>query len=282
MNRQNAITIVSKRAVVTATISLGFITAEFGLENQAANAVPIFLGPTPYLSFNDSPFKSGNFNYFYLENFEDGLLNVPGVTASSASGLPVFISNPDFYEDSVDSDDGVIDGNGQRGHSLGELGNGVMGGLNFTFDKNTLGTLPTHAGLVWTDSYSGGLGTDGTPLTFEAFNAQGGSLGKIQLGQNQIGDGRFDGTTGDDRFFGVINPEGISKISISQTLINVGFTVDHLQYGSIASQPPKTVPEPSNILGLGLLGLGLAATKMKGVLSKKAKSPTDNHQEPDS
>lgn len=244
--------------------------------------VPIILGPTPYLSFNDSPFKSVNFNYFYLENFEDGLLNTPGVTASSASGLPVLIGNPDFYADSVDSDDGVIDGNGQQGHYLVEYGNGVIGGLNFTFDKNTLGTLPTHAGLVWTDSYSGALGTDGTPLTFEAFNAQGGSLGKIQLDQGQIGDGRFDGTTGDDRFFGVINPEGISKISISQTLISVGISIDHLQYGSIASQPPKSVPEASNVFGLGLLGLGLAAIKVKGILSKKAKSPTDNPQEPDS
>ncbi|NCR38113.1 MAG: PEP-CTERM sorting domain-containing protein [Microcystis aeruginosa S11-01] len=279
MNRQNAITIVSKMAVVTATMSLGLVT----LENQVANAVPIILGPTPYLSFNDSPFKSGNFNYFYLENFEDGLLNTPGVTASSASGLPISVYPPDFYTDSVDSDDGVIDGNGQQGHVLLEPGNGVIGGFNFTFDKNTLGTLPTHAGIVWTDSsYGGSSGTDGTPLTFEAFNAQGSSLGKIQLGQNQIGDGRFDGTTSDDRFFGVINPEGISKISISQTLINAAISVDHLQYGSIISQPPKSVPEPSNIFSLGLVGLGLAATKVKCVLSKKAKSPTDNSQTTDS
>lgn len=56
---------------------------------------------------------------------------------------------------------------------------------------------------------------------------------------------------------------------------------DHLAIKS-AAQPPKSVPEPSNILGLGLLGLGLTATKVKGVLSKKAKSPTDNPQEPDS
>jgi probable HAF family extracellular repeat protein len=51
---------------------------------------------------------------------------------------------------------------------------------------------------------------------------------------------------------------------------------------STTNPPPKSVPEPSNILGLGLIGLGLAATKVKGVLSKKAKSPTDNPQEPDS
>ena len=47
-------------------------------------------------------------------------------------------------------------------------------------------------------------------------------------------------------------------------------------------QPPKSIPEPSNIFGLGLFGLGLAATKVKSVLSKKTKSPTDNPQEPDS
>ena len=56
---------------------------------------------------------------------------------------------------------------------------------------------------------------------------------------------------------------------------------DHLAIKSVA-QPPLSVPEPSNILGLGLLGLGLAATKVKGILSKKAKSPTDKLQEPDS
>jgi hypothetical protein len=44
----------------------------------------------------------------------------------------------------------------------------------------------------------------------------------------------------------------------------------------------ERVPESSNVLGLGLLGLGLAATKIKGILSKKAKSLTNEHQETDS
>ncbi|NCS37720.1 MAG: PEP-CTERM sorting domain-containing protein [Microcystis aeruginosa BS13-10] len=56
---------------------------------------------------------------------------------------------------------------------------------------------------------------------------------------------------------------------------------DHLAIKSVA-QPPKSVPEPSNIFSLGLVGLGLAATKVKSVLSKKTKSPTDKLQEPDS
>ena len=40
------------------------------------------LGPTPYLSFANSPFFGGAFSYFYLENFEDHLLNTPGVTGN--------------------------------------------------------------------------------------------------------------------------------------------------------------------------------------------------------
>jgi hypothetical protein len=55
-----------------------------------------------------------------------------------------------------------------------------------------------------------------------------------------------------------------------------------LDNASVEAKQTKTVPESSNIFGLGLLGLGLAATKIKGVLSKKAKSPTDEAQEPDS
>ncbi|MFM6405504.1 MAG: hypothetical protein ACKPGT_12925, partial [Microcystis sp.] len=57
------------------------------------------------------------------------------------------------------------------------------------------------------------------------------------------------------------------------------FSIDNLE---VVTKSSKSVPEPSNILVLGLLGLGLDATKVKGILSKKAKSPTDNPQETDS
>jgi hypothetical protein len=75
--------------------------------------------------------------------------------------------------------------------------------------------------------------------------------------------------------------------STSTPISIVGISTANIYYigldnASVEAKQTKTVPEPSNILGLGLLGLGLAATKVKGVLSKKAKSPTDNPQEPDS
>jgi hypothetical protein len=79
-------------------------------------------------------------------------------------------------------------------------------------------------------------------------------------------------------FLGFIDGDG-SGTSVGMYNDNGGsFTADF----EIKSTSPKSVPEPSNVFGLGLLGLGLAATKVKGILSKKAKSPTDNSQTTDS
>ncbi len=59
-----------------------------------------FLGPTPDLSAADSPFDlSSN---FYLEDFEDGALNTPGVSGN------VKVQSGFVDIDSVDADDGVI------------------------------------------------------------------------------------------------------------------------------------------------------------------------------
>ena len=65
-----------------------------------------------YLSEADSPFNGYDFDSFYLENFEDGLLNVPGVSASTGS-----VVGPGGATDSVDGDDGTIDGSGTSGKS---------------------------------------------------------------------------------------------------------------------------------------------------------------------
>jgi hypothetical protein len=174
-----------------------------------------FLGPTPYLSTADSPFLAGiNAGQVYLEAFECGVLRVPGVTPSDGSVIP-----PGFEGliDSVDADDGAIDGSGLNGHSF-FTGNGATG-ITFTFSQATLGAFPTQVGIVWTDG--------GGTATFEAFDALGVSLGVI--GPVPIGDASNSGETAEDRFFGVTFAGGISAIKISNT--GGGLEVDHLQYG---------------------------------------------------
>ncbi|OAD19669.1 hypothetical protein THIOM_004682 [Candidatus Thiomargarita nelsonii] len=173
------------------------------------------LGPIPYTSFTDSPFFVGEFSYFYLEDFEDHLFNTPGVT-SSAGGVVSVVFGPSLH-DSVDADDGVIDGSGLAGNNFFSW-NGAVG-ITFTFDAGILGALPTHVGIVWTD----GAGT----TTFKAFNADGVSLGTI--GPVSIADGNHNGATGEDNFFGAIDLGGISSIFISNT--SGGIEIDHLQFG---------------------------------------------------
>ncbi|MHB8472653.1 MAG: VPLPA-CTERM sorting domain-containing protein [Gammaproteobacteria bacterium] len=203
-----------------------------------------FLGPTPYLSFADSPYNGGSFSYFHLEDMEHGF-TAPGVTSSGG-----VITGPGGLTDSVDGDDGVIDGSGTNGHSM--FGDGSTG-ITFTFDAGTLGTLPTHVGLVWTD------GAYYNQVTFQAWDSANVSLGTV-VGNN-IGDGSFLGGTAEDRFFGVVNAGGISKIRMWNSQMTgggSGIEVDHLQYG--ASAVP--LPAAAWLFGSGLLGLtGMARRK---------------------
>jgi hypothetical protein len=186
-------------------------------------------GPSPYLSFADSPFSGGSFDYFHLENFEDSLLSTPGVSVNG-SATP---SGPGVLVDSVDGDDGVIDGSGTGGIALYSLGNTSF---EFTFDPTVLGDYPTHAGIVFTDIGLNNVTLGVDSLIFEAFDPLGVSLG--QIGPTLVGDGDVRGTTAEDRFFGWISAGGISRISLSSQAPTDDWEVDHLQYGRAATGVP--------------------------------------------
>ena len=115
-----------------------------GLLTAGAGFAATLYGPTPYLRASDSPFAGGSFSYFHLEDFEDGAMNTPGLSANAGIVLA-----PGINTDSVDGDDGVVDGFGQNGHSW--FSNASTTSFTFTFNAAILGSLPTHAGLVWTD-----------------------------------------------------------------------------------------------------------------------------------
>ncbi len=196
----------------TALIMILIALAAFSLEVRAQT----FYGPTEYLEYADSPFYRENFSYFDLENFEDGLLNTLGASASTGN-----IALPGYYTDSVDADDGIIDGSGAGGHSWSTAAG--WSGITFTFDSDVLGSFPTFAGVVWTDGI-----TSGNTVTFEAFDSFNSSLGTVVA--SGLGDNNYSGGTAEDRFFGLTFSGGISAIKIKINESS-GMEVDHLQYG---------------------------------------------------
>lgn len=222
------------------TIRLAVFLAFLGMVSLPTARATVLLGPSSYLSFADSPF-SGLIvdNYFHNETFEDGL-NTPGL--STASGFGGSLQGPGGLTDSVDADDGSIDGSGTNGRSYFRSGGGT--GFRFEFSSSLPGGLPTHAGLVWTD------GATSTTITFEAFDAANQSLGVI-TGSGFAGSD-FTGKTNEDRFFGVIHAGGISAITIKHP--GGGIEVDHVQYGRL-SNPNVPVPEPTALTLWSLMGL---------------------------
>jgi hypothetical protein len=185
---------------------------------------------TSYLKAGDSPFSGSSMT---LENFEDGLLNVAGVKANQGK-----IKNSASSTDSVDKDDGNVDGKGKLGHSWQSKSSKK---ITFQF---TSSNKPTFAGLVWTD------GKKNSTVTFRAWDKNGALIGKIKM---KLGDLSRKGTTAEDRFFGLVSDKGISKIQISSNY--AGFEVDHLQFGYGLAVVP--VPAPIALGAVGLLSAGL-------------------------
>lgn len=184
-----------------------------------------FIAPRPYRSFDDSPFKGLAYKWFHLENCEDGRVNTPGVRMIGGCVDPPHYSN-DNNNDSVDADDGKVDGFGRRARGYYAAGSRS---ITCKFDQDMLGRFPSHAGIVWTDAVHVDRGKKGYgDVYFEAFDADEVSMGKV--GPARLGDGRSDGMTDEDRFFGVAYPGGISAIRISMPTCG-DWEVDHLQYG---------------------------------------------------
>lgn len=171
-----------------------------------------FFGPVPYLSRADIPaglyLSAGPTE---LEDFEDGTLDST-IIASSGGVIP-----PGFEGliDSVDADDGTIDGSGLNGHSW------FAAGVKFTFPPGTIA-----AGVVWTDGAGEGV-------TFSAFGP-----GNVPLGVigpfNGLGDGVFSGETAEDRFFGVRDADGVESIFITSQ--SGGMELDHVQFELASKQ----------------------------------------------
>lgn len=204
-----------------------FVVAVLVFVAGTAVAAPTCLGPTPYVKKADSPFDLSNVGVnFFFDDFESDT-RVTGAAASSGSRIGPQQSS---VVDSVDEDDGTIDGSGLAGHSW--FSSPGSAGIRFTFDAGALGGLPTAAGIVWTD----GIGT----VSFEAVAADGVTVicQSGPLSDASFPDGSITGQTAEDRFFGLYEPGGISSIFVSNT--DGGIEVDHLQFGAVGLSSTTT------------------------------------------
>jgi hypothetical protein len=95
------------------------------------------------------------------------------------------------------------------------------GSIEFTFNPEALGGYPTHAGVAWTD------GAPGCDASLEAYDSDGALIGTSVA--RAVGDGDNNGGTAEDRFLGVVNAGGVSRIVVRDS--GGGVEADHLQYG---------------------------------------------------
>jgi hypothetical protein len=171
-------------------------------------------GPLEYLQASDSPwFDDPSLATFVIEDFEDQTLP-DGVSASAFRWSSSFGSS---LVDSVDGDDG--DPTDGLCNSCEAMWQG--GPITFSFDQAVLGALPTHVGIVVTDS-----GAANVTVTLSATSSCA-SLGEL-VSEITFGDGSIGGETAEDRFVGFVSPTGITTFTIS---IGTALEVDHLQFG---------------------------------------------------
>ena len=181
------------------------------------------------------------------------------MTASTGS----LIGFPASIIDSVDEDDGTIDGSGLMGHSW--FSGGGSTGVRWTFDSVTLGGLPTAAGIVWTDGGGGGT------VSFEAVAADGTTVICASGPVSDPGvfpDNTNNGETGEDRFFGLYDPDGISSILLSNS--SGGIEMDHIQFGlvGLASSSTTTTIGSTSTTTTTLAGSCVVAPTYESILCR--------------
>jgi hypothetical protein len=224
-----------------------------GTTDKCCRAEFTSIGPIPYLSKEDSPFPvDGSTPNFFLEDFEDGELNTPGIFQPLLPITHATVIGPHVLTDSVDADDGLIDGHGNDGHSLAANSFLVFpvnpptswSQIRFGFDRTLLGFYPNAFGFVWTD------GIAPNDVLIELFDDQWNQLAHDEF--EELGDGSQSGGSSEDRFLGVVSsaPFAFVQITSMYSAAPYTFEIDHVQYGSV------DVPEPSAIV-IGLLSFAI-------------------------
>jgi hypothetical protein len=192
---------------------------------------------TVYRSIADNPFLQGiQAGTMYLEDFEDGRSNAPFIDEeASGGGGRTTIGVTQFLageNNSVDGDDGVVDGADLLGAGWMGLGRGDLN-IDFVFEAKVAAngsmSFPTYFGFAIT----AGIGNDETYISFTdedenflgTFHIRANDLPEYTAGQRGVAT---------DRFVAMHIPTGAEIMHIRQGI----YTIDHLTYGW------DPVPEP--------------------------------------
>jgi hypothetical protein len=199
----------------------------------------VCLGPTPYLRVEDSPFDlSGLGSTMFLDDLEDGALDGPLISPDTR------VRGPGLFTDSVDADDGVVDGQGNGAHSLETTRYIVHPTFPWTYRTffdiifTDIDNRPNAFGIVWTDGF------EQSSVELQFVSPSGTNIGVCSY--DSLMDGANTGESAEDRFIGIIADQPIGHIGgFSQS---VGFEppserleLDHIQFGR------QAFPEPSSL-----------------------------------
>ena len=212
---------------------------------SVANAATTTYGPSAYFQFGDAP--DGflcNGCVAWVEDFEMGTLD-PFLSIDNGDILMpnAFSGVMNSVTDSVDGDDGVVDGWGNGGHSW------FTGADNADDNHLTVSFASPvkSAGLVITDG-------DRLSTTFlvEAFDSMGNSVGLIDTGD--IADDFFTGETEEDRFVGFRDMDA-SITSMTVTMVGgIGIEIDHIYWQEFCAIPEPATELMGLMAVLGLIG----------------------------
>lgn len=213
------------------------ILSTFAFAPCAHAAAIAFHPATPYVQTGDASSLFDSEWAVHIEDFEDNSID-PFLDISGNILPPFFGTGADNLTDSIDGDDGTLDGNGNAGYSLFNSNRSIT----ITFESPV-----TNAGLVWTDGDPNSAG-----VTLEAFDDEGMSLGIKDY--MDLADDSFTGETAEDRFIGATDMSGIKSLIVSNLPDGNGIEIDHVHWQDCS----VAIPEPAAfaMLLFGLLGIG--------------------------
>lgn len=206
----------------------------FALASGAA-AAPVLITKDNYKSAADSPFDLAGGKY-YLEDFEGGLVNVPGLRIAELSERDW---SPVLYGPLQAATSIEPSGWSLRGvHYWARLDGFAFAEFYVEFDASALGGLPRDVGFVFTKAES-------VP-DFVMFIPSGPGL----LGNNLLP------TFSPDRFVGVHSDEGIAGFTLGlySRTGDPTFEIDHIQFGAIVPEPATALLMATGIFVVVALG----------------------------